>query len=71
MNFVIICLYCDHKETRQYFSKSMVKGDKCSRCGDKNLKVKEESSTKIDTYIGCPEFPDTESKDDDKYDNYL
>lgn len=34
----------------------------CTKCGDSNIDVKELSKTKINTYLGCPPFPEEEKK---------
>jgi Zn finger protein HypA/HybF involved in hydrogenase expression len=52
----ITCLYCDLKWEAHVYTKESIDRIRCAKCGDKNLKVKDLSSYKINTYEGAPEF---------------
>lgn len=74
MEYLIICKYCDHRWRKTAIYPPSVKSNiKCSRCSDKNFRVVEISSTRIDTYVeykpdridayaGCPPFPEDEKQ---------
>lgn len=57
MELLFICRYCDHKWRKHVYSNT-VTDEKCLRCGDTNIDVKELSKARIDSYIGCPPFPE-------------
>jgi len=52
----ITCTYCGYMEERVIFSQSQLEGARCGKCGDKNLKFKNPSESKLDTYSGSPPF---------------
>lgn len=62
MQLLLTCKYCDHKWEISTYSDS-VPEEKCSRCGDPNIRVTELSKSKIDAYEGCPPFVDRDEKD--------
>lgn len=57
MNLIIECTYCGHKWEKPVYNKQSIEEEKCVRCGDSNLKVRDASVSKIDAYKGCPAFP--------------
>lgn len=61
MELLLICRYCDNKWTRNVYGKASLE-EKCVKCGDTNIDVKELSKTKIDSYVGCPPFKEKEKE---------
>lgn len=53
---MLICTYCDHKRITRFYNKLSIKSERCAKCNDKHLKVKDLSYVKIDTYAGSPDF---------------
>lgn len=56
MELLFICRYCNNHWTKHVYSGASPE-EKCLKCGDSNIDVKELSKYKIDSYIGCPPFP--------------
>jgi hypothetical protein len=57
VNLIIECTYCGHKWEKAVYNKQSIEDEKCVRCGDSNLKVRDASVSKVDAYKGCPAFP--------------
>lgn len=70
MKLELTCKYCNYKVIKDYYSKSFATGDKCDRCGDSHLIIKDLEKSKIDQYKDSPAFSDTEKEKDD-YEDYL
>ena len=58
MEVQLTCTYCDHKFIKSIYNTDIIKSTVCQKCGDRNLKAKELSSVTIDSYEGCPPFPE-------------
>lgn len=65
MVYKITCTYCGHHWEAYIYTQAQLAGKICTKCDDKHLRFQELNDTKIDTYIGCPPFP--EKKKDDFY----
>lgn len=53
----IECTYCGKKWSRLIYARESLDSEKCSKCNDKNLKVRDQAKSKIDYYGGSPPFP--------------
>ncbi len=62
MKVQIVCQYCDFKWIQAIYSPDNV-DQKCLKCKDTNLVVKDLSKVQLDTYIGCPAFPEEKEED--------
>jgi hypothetical protein len=60
MILALECLYCGHKWEKNAYNAISLESERCPRCKDSNLKVKELSKSKVDYYVGCPPFPKKE-----------
>lgn len=56
MLVIIICNYCGLRTEKDIYNKSYLEDYKCTKCGDKDIIVKDASKEKVDQYVGCPEF---------------
>jgi hypothetical protein len=63
MNFALECTYCGHKWTKALYSKHTVVAEKCPKCRDSKIKVKDLSVAKVDYYEGSPSFPPKTQED--------
>ena len=63
MKALLTCLYCNHKWERNLYMGDAFE-EKCGKCGDSNIDVKDLAKTKIDGYLGCKPFPDKEVKEE-------
>jgi hypothetical protein len=84
MKVELHCQYCGYKSEREVFDPKYLKGDRCRKCNDLNLVVRELSAVKIDTYkmdqekkvetfdsyIGCPAFPPKVEKKQEVKEDY-
>lgn len=61
----IECTYCGFVEIDKRYSKGYSQSWRCTKCGDKHLRVKEYSP--VDYYEGCPPF---EEEIPESYDPY-
>lgn len=52
------CTYCGHSWERSVYTKGVVAGLSCMVCNDSRLKAREINDAKVDTYQGCPPFPE-------------
>lgn len=70
MRILFECTYCGNRWEDEVWNQSRIESTRCPKCGDKKLKVKDANTAKIDTYKGCPPFPEKKRKydDDDGYD---
>ncbi len=62
MEYAFECTYCGHCWEDKVYSSSLAKQYICARCGDKYLKVKSISESKIDYYQGAPPFANRDSQ---------
>lgn len=62
MRIHLECIYCGHIWDRLIYSEDQISKIKCIKCGDRKLKVKDYKDNKLDSYIGCPPFPEKEIK---------
>lgn len=60
MKLLLTCRYCNFKWESVIYSND-ISTEKCWKCGDTNIDVKDFDKTKIDGYIGCKPFPNKES----------
>lgn len=51
----LTCQYCNWKWRLHIYSDSKIE-NKCNKCGDTNITVKELNKTRVDAYQGCPPF---------------
>ena len=58
MKVQFICQYCDLRWVEKVFSDHAIKNFRCLRCKDHNLRAKKLEDVTIDTYVGCPPFPE-------------
>jgi hypothetical protein len=58
MRIFFNCTYCDLKWEENVYSQGSIQEKKCLRCGDSKLKYKDAKDIIIDTYAGCPPFPE-------------
>ena len=63
MDVVINCQYCGYKTVKVIYNQKSLEDEICSKCGDRNLVIKELSKTKIDSYAGSPAFPEKDKSD--------
>jgi hypothetical protein len=63
MNVIIICQYCGFNEEKTVYNQNTLVNAKCSKCGDKNVELKDLDKTKIDTYSGSPAFKEPEKEE--------
>ena len=63
MELALTCRYCGHKWEKTVYANVHI-DDKCPKCDDRNIDVKELSKSKIDTYAGAPEFVKKDKKED-------
>jgi len=68
MDIEITCKYCNYKKVKVVYNQNSLIDDKCDKCGDTNLEIRDLSKTKIDGYKGCKPFP--EKKDSKKDSDY-
>jgi hypothetical protein len=61
MKVHIMCRYCGFKLVKEIYGQSSLENEKCIKCGDRDLDVKEFSKSTVDYYQGCPPFPDKNS----------
>lgn len=59
MTLDLECTYCGFKWQKEVYAYQTTDQLKCENgnCKDSNLKIRDLSKTKIDTYKGCPPFP--------------
>jgi hypothetical protein len=57
MKVLLVCRYCAYSWERNMYMGEAFQ-EKCWKCGDTNIDVKDMAKTKIDGYVGCPEFPE-------------
>jgi hypothetical protein len=57
MTVELECTYCGHKWEKMVYNKQTVESERCPHCNDSNLKVRDASVSKVDTYAGSPPFP--------------
>lgn len=57
LNLLLICTYCGKKWERTVYGISNVENERCSKCGDTKIEVRDNSKSKVDYYSGCPAFP--------------
>lgn len=57
MTVELECMYCGHKWEQTVYNKQTVENACCPKCKDSNLKIRDASAAKIDTYKGSPPFP--------------
>lgn len=62
MRVSIECMYCGHKWEKMAYNKQSIEDEKCPKCNDSTLKVKDLEASKIDYYQGSPPFPPKEEK---------
>lgn len=68
MKFIVTCKYCNHRITKEYYSKVSAENSNCEKCNSSSYVVaKEYSKVIIDTYEGSPPFPEKKTN----YDDYL
>jgi 5-methylcytosine-specific restriction endonuclease McrA len=58
------CTYCGHKWNKTAYDKQSVEDEKCPKCKDLTLKVRDVQVSKIDYYQGSPPFPAKDTKFD-------
>lgn len=63
MDIELECTYCGHKWEKTIYNKSSIESERCPKCKDASLKVRDLAKTKVDYYKGSPPFPP--GKDDD------
>jgi DNA-directed RNA polymerase subunit RPC12/RpoP len=63
MDIGLECTYCGHKWEKTFYNKHSIEAERCPRCKDASLKVKDLAKTKVDYYQDSPPFPP--KKDDD------
>lgn len=64
-------MYCDYKWEGFLYSANIPDDKRCSKCGDSHIRTKDLSDMTIDTYIGCPPFPEKKpKKTDDVYNRF-
>lgn len=63
IDLLIICTYCGKTWTKVVYAMNAIENEKCSKCGDRNLDVRDNSKSKINYYAGSPPFPVKKDKD--------
>lgn len=62
MDLQFICRYCDHKWERNVYGTQGLENERCPKCNDLDIQIKDLSKTKIDTYAGAPAFKEKEEE---------
>jgi transcription elongation factor Elf1 len=63
LNLLLNCTYCGKDWERYVYAMSAIENEKCSKCGDRNFTVRDNSKSKIDYYQGSPPFEIKKDKD--------
>ena len=56
------CRYCGKEWEESNYSEFYLSRLQCRVCKDKNIKLKKIEDSKVDYYVGCPDFPKKEDK---------
>ncbi len=56
----LTCTYCGYVTTKDIYSKLGIEKERCMKCNDRHLKIRDRYATDINYYEGCPPFPDEE-----------
>lgn len=56
------CTYCGQKWQETTMNPTSLVNTRCSKCGDKTIRMKDVTKTKVDYYQGCPPFPAKKEK---------
>ncbi len=66
----IECLYCGYKWERNVYMRTSMDNEKCLKCKDSHLKVRDMNDVKVNYYLGSPDFPSDKPDDPDPYDTF-
>lgn len=58
--YELICQYCNYSWQINYVPNEFVY---CSKCRDKNIRIKDLNAETVDYYVGCPPFEEPEKMD--------
>lgn len=58
MELLLTCRYCNNTWRLNPETLKANGYPECSKCGDENIDIKELDKSRIDSYIGCPKFPE-------------
>lgn len=56
----LTCKYCNYSWQDTFYNEMSVKNQRCEKCGDKDLKVRDYKDEIVDYYVGCTPFPEKE-----------
>lgn len=58
MIFQLTCTYCGFIWQKGFYNESALKSTACVKCKDRHIRARNLDDARIDSYIGCPDFPE-------------